>query len=65
MNGLAGNHYGAFSGLCIRGVKDTLRYNRTCAQIASDINDEFIKGIAKLEDRLVILIDIDRLMKKS
>lgn len=55
-------------GLLVDAVSEVLRIPsgiiEHAPQIASDINDEFIK-IAKLEDRPVILIDIDRLMKKS
>jgi purine-binding chemotaxis protein CheW len=32
--------------------------------MASNISTEFIKGIAKLEDRLIILLDMDRLLGK-
>ncbi len=59
---------GTTMGLLVDAVSEVLRIPsgiiEHAPQIASDINDEFIK-IAKLEDRPVILIDIDRLMKKS
>jgi len=60
---------GTTMGFLVDSVSEVLRIPsgiiEPAPQIASDINDEFIKGIAKLEDRPVILIDIDRLMEKS
>ena len=51
-------------GLLVDSVSEVLRIPpgiiEPAPQIASDINDEFIKGIAKLEDRPVMLIDIER-----
>jgi purine-binding chemotaxis protein CheW len=32
--------------------------------MASNISTEYIKGIAKLEDRLIILLDMDMLVGK-
>ncbi|MBW2307027.1 MAG: chemotaxis protein CheW [Deltaproteobacteria bacterium] len=55
-------------GLSVDSVSGVLRIPsgiiEPAPQISSDIN-EFIKGIAELEDRPVLFIDIDRLMKKS
>jgi len=59
---------GTTMGLSVDSVSGVLRIPsgimEPAPQIASDIN-EFIKGIAELEDRPVLFIDIDRLMKKS
>jgi chemotaxis signal transduction protein len=33
--------------------------------ITSEMNSKYIKGIAKLENKLIILIDIDNLMEKA
>ncbi len=60
---------GTTMGLLVDSVSEVLRIPsgivEPAPQMASDISDEFIKGIAKLDKRLVILIDIDRLMEKS
>jgi purine-binding chemotaxis protein CheW len=56
-------------GLLVDPVSEVLRTPpgiiEPAPRIASDINGESIKRIAKLEDRPVILIDMDRLMEKS
>jgi len=60
---------GTTMGLSVDSVSGVLRIPsgimEPAPQISSDINDEFIKGIAELEDRPVLFINIDRLMKKS
>ena len=56
-------------GLVVDSVSEVLRIPLSTVeptpQMATDISTEFIKGIAKLEDRLIILIDIDRMIEKS
>jgi|Deesub1362A_J573_1020465.scaffolds.fasta_scaffold00398_39 purine-binding chemotaxis protein CheW len=56
-------------GLVVDSVSEVLRIPAATVEptppIASDISTEFIKGIAKLDDRLIILIDMDRLIEKS
>ena len=56
-------------GLVVDSVSEVLRIPASIVEatppMASDINTEFITGIAKLEDRLIILLDVDRLMGKS
>lgn len=60
---------GTTMGLLVNSVSEVLRIPpgiiEPAPRIASDINGEFIKGIAKLEDKPVILIDMDRVMEKS
>jgi len=56
-------------GVVVDAVSEVLRIPASTVdeapQVASDISTEFIQGIAKLEDRLIILIDMDRLIEKS
>lgn len=56
-------------GLIVDSVSEVLRIPANtidpAPNIASNISTEFIRGIAKLEDRLIILIDMDLLIEKS
>ncbi len=56
-------------GLMVDAVSEVLRIPANTVDPAPpmsyDISVEFITGIAKLEDRLIILIDIDKLIEKS
>ena len=56
-------------GLVVDSVSEVLRIPANTVEptppVASEINTEFIQGIAKLEDRLIILIDMDRLIEKE
>lgn len=56
-------------GIVVDSVSEVLRIPANTVDptphIASDISTEFIKGIAKLEDRLIILIDMDRLIERN
>lgn len=56
-------------GLVVDSVSEVLRIPAGTVDpappMAYDISAEFITGIAKLEDRLIILIDMDRLIEKS
>lgn len=56
-------------GLMVDAVSEVLRIPANTVDpappMSHDISVEFITGIAKLEDRLIILIDIDKLIEKS
>lgn len=60
---------GITMGLVVDSVSEVLRVPSSIVEptppMASNISTEFIKGIAKLEDRLIILLDMDRLLGKS
>ena len=55
-------------GLVVDGVSEVLRIPANIVEptppMAANISTEFIKGIAKLEDRLIILLDMDMLVGK-
>lgn len=56
-------------GLTVDSVSEVLRIPldivETAPQIATNVSTEFIRGIAKLDDRLIILIDMDRLIERQ
>lgn len=60
---------GITMGLVVDSVSEVLRIPSSIVEptppMASNISTEYIKGIAKLEDRLIILLDIDRLLGKT
>ncbi len=60
---------GITMGLVVDSVSEVLRIPMSTVEptppMASNISTEFIKGIAKLEERLIILLDMDRLLGKS
>jgi len=60
---------GITMGLVVDGVSEVLRIPGDIVEptppMASNISTEFIKGIAKLEDRLIILLDMDMLVGKA
>lgn len=60
---------GITMGLVVDSVSEVLRVPSGIVEptppMASNISTEFIKGIAKLEDRLIILLDMDRLLGKT
>jgi purine-binding chemotaxis protein CheW len=60
---------GITMGLVVDSVSEVLRIPSSIVEptppMASNISTEFIKGIAKMEDRLIILLDIDRLLGKA
>ena len=60
---------GITMGLVVDSVSEVLRIPSSTVEptppMASNISAEFIKGIAKLEDRLIILLDMDRLLGKT
>ena len=57
---------GIIMGLMVDSVSDVLRVPRDVVEppppVSAYINTEFISGIAKLEEGLVILLDMDRLL---
>jgi purine-binding chemotaxis protein CheW len=61
--------HGITNGLIVDSVSEVLRIPASIIEPAppmtSDLNAKFIKGIAKLEDRLIILVDIERLLGKT
>jgi purine-binding chemotaxis protein CheW len=60
---------GITMGLVVDAVSEVLRIPANIVEptppMASNISTEFIKGIAKLEDRLIILLDMDMLVGKA
>lgn len=57
---------GVIMGAIVDAVSDVLRIPRDLVEppppVSSNVSTEFISGIAKLEDGLVILLDMDRLL---
>jgi len=53
-------------GVIVDSVSEVLRVQSSTVEstppMSSDANSKFIKGLAKLDDRLIILIDIDNLI---
>lgn len=60
---------GITMGLVVDAVSEVLRIPLETVEptppMASNISTEFIKGIAKLDERLIILLDMDRLLGKN
>ncbi|MCL5978561.1 MAG: chemotaxis protein CheW [Nitrospirae bacterium] len=60
---------GVTMGLIVDSVQEVLRIPADIVEppppMATDITTEFINGIAKQEDRLIILLDIDRLFGRT
>jgi len=60
---------GITMGLVVDAVSEVLRIPANVVEptppMASNISTEYIQGIAKLEDRLIILLDIDMLVGKA
>jgi len=60
---------GITMGLVVDSVSEVLRVPSDIVEptppMASTISTEFIRGIAKLEDRLIILLDMDRLLGRA
>jgi purine-binding chemotaxis protein CheW len=59
---------GITMGLVVDAVSEVLRIPSNIVEptppMASNISTEFIRGIAKLEDRLIILLDMEMLVGK-
>ncbi|MBI5634161.1 MAG: chemotaxis protein CheW [Nitrospirae bacterium] len=60
---------GITTGLVVDGVSEVLRISSATVEppppMATNVSTEFINGIAKLENRLIILLDIDKLLGKN
>lgn len=60
---------GTVIGLIVDSVSEVLRLPSDTVEppppMTGNVGSEYIRGIGKLEDRLLILLDIDRLMGKS
>ncbi|MCI4626369.1 MAG: chemotaxis protein CheW [Candidatus Magnetoovum sp. WYHC-5] len=60
---------GATIGIIVDSVSEVLRVASNIVEppppMSTNIAADFIKGIAKLEDRLIILLDIDKLISNS
>jgi purine-binding chemotaxis protein CheW len=56
-------------GVVVDGVSEVLRVNGATVEppspVVAGIDSEYIHGIAKLDDRLVILLDLDRVLAQS
>ena len=56
-------------GIIVDAVKEVLRLPSDAVEpapdLASGIDEEYIRGVGKLDNRLLILLDIDRLLKKD
>lgn len=53
-------------GMVVDGVNEVLRVNDDVVEpapaVISSVDSDFIRGIAKIEERLVILLDLDRIL---
>ncbi len=60
---------GVTMGLIVDAVSEVLRISTSIVEpppaMTYSVSSEFISGIAKLEDRLIILLDMDRLIGKE
>jgi purine-binding chemotaxis protein CheW len=60
---------GVIMGLIVDSVSDVLRIPRDVVEppppVSSNISTDFISGIAKLEEGLVILLDMDKLLGEA
>ena len=56
-------------GVVVDGVSEVLRVNGATVEppspVVAGIDSEYIHGIAKLDDRLVILLDLDRVLAQA
>ncbi len=61
--------HGITNGLIVDSVSEVLRVPSSVIEppppMSSELDSKFIKGIAKLKDRLIILLDIDKLIGKA
>ncbi|MCL6650388.1 MAG: chemotaxis protein CheW, partial [Chloroflexi bacterium] len=55
--------------LVVDGVSEVLRIDRACIEppspIVAGVDSSFIRGIAKLDGRLVILLEVDRILSRE
>jgi purine-binding chemotaxis protein CheW len=56
-------------GIVVDGVSEVLRVNTATVEppspVVAGIDSEYLHGIAKLDDRLVILLDLDRILARD
>jgi purine-binding chemotaxis protein CheW len=56
-------------GIVVDGVSEVLRVNSAIVEppspVVAGIDSEYLHGIAKLSDRLVILLDLDRILARE
>src|SRR6185295_8756096 len=56
-------------GIVVDGVSEVLRINPTTIEppspVVAGIESEYLQGIAKLSDRLIILLDLDRILARD
>jgi purine-binding chemotaxis protein CheW len=56
-------------GIVVDGVSEVLRVNTATVEppspVVAGIDSEYLHGIAKLTDRLVILLDLDRILARD
>jgi len=56
-------------GIVVDGVSEVLRVNSSIVEppspVVAGIDSEYLHGIAKLADRLVILLDLDRILARD
>jgi purine-binding chemotaxis protein CheW len=56
-------------GMVVDGVSEVLRITAECIEppspVVSTIDSDYIRGIAKLENRLVILLSLDKVLSKE
>ncbi|TLM98550.1 purine-binding chemotaxis protein CheW [bacterium] len=56
-------------GMIVDGVSEVLRISNNIVErpssIISDVDTEYLAGVAKLEDRLVILLDLEKVLCKE
>lgn len=57
---------GSVLGMIVDSVSEVLRIHKETVELApeivSGVNSEFIKGVAKLEDRLLLFLDLSRMI---
>lgn len=57
---------GQMIGMIVDAVVETLRLSRDAVEppspIVTSVDSEYIRGVGKLEDRLVILLDLDKVL---
>jgi purine-binding chemotaxis protein CheW len=60
---------GMVVGFVVDGVSEVLRIKSSTVEppppVVSGVDSEFISGVGKLEDRLLILIDLDKLLSRD
>jgi purine-binding chemotaxis protein CheW len=56
-------------GMIVDGVSEVLRISKDIVErpnsIISDVDAEYLAGVAKLDDRLVILLDLEKVLSKE